>query len=125
MSDIRRRGIAYLKKRLGCSPLLISTSKFFKAEESWTCSEKWWFDLPLKKVKGNKNGIYYLVGESPKNGFVVLKVPNKFLIANIKEFETRYQNRIRLHLSPEESSDRLIDGRGKGRVDFSRFELNI
>ena len=121
MSDTRRRGIAYLKKRLGYSPLLISTAKFFRAEESWTGEEAWWFDLPLEKVKADKNGIYYLVGESKKNSFVVLKVPNKFLIANLKKFETRYQGRIRLHLSAE-SSDRLTDSRGKGQVDFSRFE---
>src|SRR4030042_421114 len=124
MSDIRKRGIAYLKKRLGFSPLLISTSKFFRAEESWTRSEKWWFDLPIEKVKDDKNGVYYMVGESPKSSFVVLKVPNKFLIANLKKFETRYQGRIRLHLSTG-GPDRRADSRGKGQVDFSRFELTI
>jgi hypothetical protein len=124
MSDTRRRGIVYLKKRLGCSPLLIATSKFFRDKESWTGEEAWWFDLPIEKVKAGKNGIYYLVGESKKSSFVVLKVPNKFLIANLKKFETRYQGRIRLHLSAE-SSDRLVDKRGKGQVDFSRFELNV
>ena len=122
MSHPRKRAIIYLKKRLGYTPSLIATSKFFRAEESWTRSKKWWFNLPIKKVKANKNGNYYLVGESKKSSFVVLKVPNKFLVDNLKKFETRYWELIMLHLSAE-SSDRLTDQRGKGRVDFSRFEL--
>jgi len=124
MSDTRRRAIIYLKKRLGCIPSLIATSKFFREEESWTGEKAWWFDLPIKKVKANKNGNYYLVGESKKSSFVVLEVPNKFLVDKLKKFETRYCKRIRLHLSAE-SSDRLTDKRGKGRVDFSLFELNF
>lgn len=124
MSHPRRRAIIYLKKRLGYTPSLIATSKFFRAEESWTRSEKWWFNLPIKKVKVNKTGYYYLVGESKKSSFVVLKVPNKFLVDNIEKFETRYWNRIMLHLSAE-NSDRLTDKRGKDRVDFSLFELNV
>jgi len=124
MSDTRRRAIIYLKKRLGCIPSLIATSKFFREEESWTGEKAWWFDLPIKKVKANKNGNYYLVGESKKSSFVVLKAPNMFLIDNLKKFETRYQDRIRLHLAAE-GGNRLVDERGKGRVDFSRFELTI
>jgi len=124
MPDTRRRAIIYLKKRLGCIPSLIATSKFFREEESWTGEKAWWFDLPIKKVKANKNGNYYLVGESKKSSFVVLKAPNMFLIDNLKKFETRYQDRIRLHLAAE-GGNRLVDERGKGRVDFSRFELTI
>jgi len=123
MSDTRRKGIMYLKKRMGFVPTLIATSKFFKDGESWTREDAWWFDLPIKKIKTNKNGHYYLVGESKQSGFVVLKVPNKFLINNLKKFETRYLKHIRLHLSAE-GSDKFADKRGKGRVDFSRFELN-
>lgn len=124
MSDTRKRGIIYLKKHLGCTPSLITTSKFFRAKESWTNERCWWFQLPTKKVKANKNDYYYLVGESKNSNFVVLKVPNKFLIDNLKKFETRYWERVILHLSAE-SSDRLTDKRGKGRVDFSLFELNV
>ncbi|GAF97188.1 unnamed protein product [marine sediment metagenome] len=80
--------------------------------------------MPIKKAKANKNGNCYLVGESKKSSFVVLKVPNKFLVDNLKKFETRYWERIILHLSAE-NSDRLTDKRGKGRVDFSRFEMNV
>jgi hypothetical protein len=120
MSDTRRRAITYLKKHLGYIPSLIATSKFFREEESWTHEKAWWFDLPIKKVKDNKNGNYYLVGESKKSSFDYLKVPNKFLVGNLKKFETKYRKCIRLHLSAE-SSDRFTDKRGKGRVNFSRY----
>jgi len=107
---------------LGSTPSLIATSKFFRAEESWTGSAAWWFDLPIKKVKKNKKAYYYCLGAKRKSGFVILKVPNKFLIENFKKFETRYQNRIRLHIKAE-GKNQFVDERGKGRVDFSRFKL--
>jgi len=124
MSDTRKKGVAYLQKRLGYTPSLIAVSKFYVPEESWTGKAAWWFDLPIKKVKSNKKGIYYLLGKKRKSSFVVLEVPTKFLRDNLKKFETRYKDIIRLHLAAE-GKNRLVDERGKGRVDFSRFELTI
>jgi len=123
MSNIRKRGVAYLHKALGREPSgAVAVSKYFRAEESWTGKATWWFDLPIKKVKNNRRGIYYLLGKTKKSGFVVLKVSNKFLADNLKKFETRYQDRIRLHITAE-GANQLVDERGKGQVDFSRFEL--
>ena len=99
----------------------VAVSKFFKAKESWTRKPSWWFDLPIKKIKKDRHGIYFLLGKAKKSSFVILKVTNKFLRDNLKKFETRYQNRIRLHLAAE-GENRLVDERGKGRVDFSPFE---
>jgi len=125
MSNIRTRGGAYLHKALGREPSgAVAVSKYFRAEESWTGKATWWFDLPIKKVKNNRRGIYYLLGKKRKSGFVVLKAPNMFLIDNLKKFETRYRGNIRLHLAVE-GKNRLVDERGQGRVDFSRFELTI
>ena len=125
MSNIRKRGVVYLHKALGREPSgAVAVSKYFRAEESWTGKATWWFDLPIKKVKNNRRGIYYLLGKKRKSGFVVLKAPNMFLIDNLKKFETRYRGNIRLHLAAE-SKNRLVDERGQGRVDFSRFELTI
>lgn len=125
MSNIRKRGVAYLHKALGREPSgAVAVSKYFRAEESWTGKATWWFDLPIKKVKNNRRGIYYLLGKKRKSGFVVLKAPNMFLIDNLKKFETRYRGNIRLHLAVE-GKNRLVDERGQGRVDFSRFELTI
>ncbi len=122
MPDTRRRGIRYLHKRLGYIPSLISTSKFFRAEESWTRNVTWWFNLPIKKVRKKKKDYYYLVGIKRKSGFATLKVPNKFLIENLKKFETRYENKIILHIKAE-GKNQFVDERGKGRVDFSKFKL--
>ena len=122
MSNIRKKGITYLHKVLGCNlPDLIAVSKYFSAEESWTKKPTWWFDLPIDRVKNNNRSDYYLVGKSRNSGFVVLKVPNKFLVDNLKKFETKYQNRIRLHITTE-GPNRFVDERGEGRVDFSSFE---
>lgn len=122
MSNIRKRGITYLQKRFGYIPSLIAVSKFFRAEESWTGKPAWWFDLPIKKVRKKKEGVYYLLGKARKSDYVILKVPNKFLRDHLKKFEIRYRRCIRLHIAAE-GENRLVDERGKGRVDFSRFEL--
>ena len=73
MSNIRKRGVAYLHKALGREPSgAVAASKYFRAEESWTGKATWWFDLPIKKVKNNRRGIYYLLGKKRKSGFVVI-----------------------------------------------------
>lgn len=123
MSNTRKKGIEYLCKILGHKPSEpIAVSKFFKVEESWTGKAAWWFDLPIKKIKKHKSSTYYLLGKAKKGGFVVLRVPCKFLADNLKKFETRYQDKVRLHITAE-GSTKFVDERGKGRVSFSRFEL--
>ncbi len=103
----------------------VAVSKFYKAKESWTRKPAWWFDLPIKKVKNNRQGVYYLVGKARKSGFVVLKVSHKFLADKLKsnKFETRYKDAIRLHLTAE-GKNKFVDERGKGKVNFSRFLIH-
>jgi hypothetical protein len=125
MSNIRKRGLAYLKKVLGHMPSdPVAVSKFFKAKESWTRKPAWWFDLPIRKVKNNRQGVYYLVGKAKKSGFVVFRVPNKFFISKLRRFETRYRNGIRLHITAE-GENPFIDERGNGRVDFGPFKQKL
>lgn len=124
MSDTRRKALEYLKKVVAnLRSELLSASKFFEPEKSWTKKETWWFDLPIKKIKANKRGYYYLLGatDDKKSCFIIVKVPNEFLLENLKDFETRC-NKVRLHLAayPE---NWLVDERGKGQVDFSPFEV--
>jgi len=122
MSNIRKIGLAYLHKALGREPSgAVAVSKYYKAEESWTKKPTWWFDLPIKKITDDKIGYYYLLGKKNTSDFVILKVPTKFLRDNLEKFDTRYQGRIRLHLTTE-GENRLVDERGKGRVNFSCFE---
>ncbi|UCC21631.1 MAG: hypothetical protein JSW23_07385 [Planctomycetota bacterium] len=125
MSDTRRRALSYLARVVGDVPSkLVSGSKFFEPEESWTQKETWWFNLPTKRIKTNKEKHYYLLGrhKKRKSTFVITKVPNKFLIDNLKKLETRYDNKVILHLAAYKENW-LVDERGKGRVDFSKFEL--
>ena len=125
MPDTRKKALAYLQKVVGDVPRnLVSASKFFKSEESWTQKETWWFNLPIKKIKANKKKHYYLMGARKKseNGFVILEVPNSFLIANLRGLETRYNNKAILHLAAYKDNW-LIDERGKNRVKFSIFEI--
>ena len=125
MTDTRRKGIAYLQRKLQYEPTdLVSTSRFFPSENSWTGKETWWFNLPIKKIRANTNGHYYLLGaqNEKKSSFIIVKVPNKFLIDHMKKFETRYNNMVILHLAAYHRNW-LVDERGKGRVDFARFEL--
>jgi hypothetical protein len=126
MSDTRKIALAYLRKKgfRDVSEKLVSASKLFKPEESWTGTEKWWFDLPIEKIKKNKNRYYYLLGakDASKYQFVILQVPNKFLLDKFDEFEVRYQSRIRLHLAAYRDNW-LVDERGKGKVPFVKFEV--
>jgi hypothetical protein len=117
MSDTRRKALAYLRDKgfRDVSEKLVSASKFYKPEESWIGNEAWWFDLPIDTIKKNKEKFYYLLGacNKQKTDFVILKVPNKFLIKNLKGFEI--QNKMkRLHLA-------LVDERGEGKVSFAKF----
>ena len=147
MSDTRRKALKYLKivvadtqssglnicpkqlddlKKVVEDPYsaLLSTSKFFEPWESWTKKEAWWFDLPIKKIQTNKEKDYYLLGvrDKKKTAFVIVKVPNKFLIEHLESFETPDNNKIRLHLAAYKGNW-LVDERGKGKVDFSQFEV--
>jgi hypothetical protein len=124
MSDIRRRGLEYLRKKLGTQPIqLVSVSRFYPADRSWTQKPVWWLDLPIRKIEENKNGYYYLLGaiDDKKLSFIIVKVPNKFLLNNLKHFDTRYQGIIRLHLGAD-NENWLIDERGKVE-SFSSFQI--
>jgi len=127
MSDTRRKALKYLRNRNpeDIPSKLVSASKFFEPEESWTQRETWWFNLPIKRIRANRNGDYYLLGArtKKKSAFVVLRVPNKFIIKNVRRLETRYDDKVILHLAAYKDNW-LVDERGKGQVDFSMFELS-
>jgi hypothetical protein len=53
---------------------------------------------------------------------VIGEVPNRFLITNLRGLETRYDDKVILHLAAYKDNW-LIDERGKDRLNFSRFEI--
>jgi hypothetical protein len=124
MSDTRRKALAYLREKgfKDVSEELLSASKLYKPEESWTGKETWWFDLHISKIESNADKDYCLVCESKTDKFVVLKVPNRFLLDNLDRFDTKSGDMIRLHLAayPE---NWLVDERVENGVDFSKFEI--
>jgi len=123
MGSTRQEGLRYLESILGSPlPRCVAASKLFPAKESWTRKETWWFDLPIDKIEQLSGEHYYLVGQWGPSKFVILKVPNKFLLANKDHFDTRYQRRIRLHLAAYKENW-LIDERSPDRVNFSKFEV--
>ncbi len=125
MSKIRKKGLTYLHRFVSPDPSgSVAVSRFYPPNKSWTKKSAWWFDLPINRIRDKKAGHYFLLGERKRGEFVILKVANKFLLTNLKKFETRYQEKIRLHLAAE-GKNRLVDERGKGRVDFSHFEQKM
>jgi len=124
MLDTRRKALAYLRKKgfRDVSEKLVSASKLFEPEESWTGKKTWWFDLPIERIKRLPKEHYYLLGEWGEDRFVVLKVPNKFLLDNMNRFDTNYNQRIRLDLAAHDENW-LVDERVKNGIDFSKFEL--
>jgi hypothetical protein len=100
----------------------VAVSKFYEANESWTKKETWWFDLPLGKIESVPDANYYLVCEYGPNGFVVLDVPNRFLLENIEKFDTEHSDAIRLHLAAYRENW-LKDERVENGVEFSQFKL--
>lgn len=123
MPDIRKKGLEYLGKVIGNQQQkFVAVSKFYKAEESWTKKPTWWFDLPIEKIESAPEADYYLVCEHGRDKFVVLVVPNQFLLDNIERFDTKYSNVIRLNLAAYQENW-LVDERIKNGVDFSPFEV--
>lgn len=123
MSNTRKNGIDYLREKIeGDLPSLISASKLYEADESWTGNPAWWFDLTIDKISQNEDKEWYLLCEVYGDKFHIFRVPNKFLLDHIKAFETKYNDAIRLHLSAEESN-LFVDQRGQGKIDLSEFLL--
>lgn len=122
MSDIRTKGLAYLKRKLPeAQHSAVHVSKFYTADESWTRSAAWWFDLSIANLQSDPDGITFLLGQNPRgDDFVIFEVPNSFLAENLEGFETRYQDRVRLHIAAE-APHRFTDQRGTGKIDFSPF----
>jgi hypothetical protein len=124
VSDTRKKAIAYLRRVVGEVPSnLVSASKFFEPSESWTGKEAWWFDLPIEKIKRLSSEYYYLLGEWGRDEFVILKVPNHFLLDKKSHFDTKYKQKIRLHLAAHVDEKWLVDERVKNGVPFARFVL--
>jgi hypothetical protein len=122
MANTRQKGLKYLDSFLGLPrPACVAVSKLFQPKESWTRKETWWFDLPIGKIERLPDEHYFLLGEWVGGKFVVLEVPNRFLLDNMDSFDTKYNRRIRLHLAAYDGNW-LVDERVTDGLCFSKFE---
>ena len=78
--------------------------------------------MPIEKIESAPEADYYLVCEHGRDKFVVLVVPNQFLLDNVERFDTKYSNVTRLNLAAYKENW-LVDERVKNGVDFSPFEV--
>jgi hypothetical protein len=123
MGNTRRKGLDYLESKRGRPlPRCVAVSKLYASEESWTRKETWWFDLPIERIERLPQEDYHLLGECGEGKYVWLRVPNKDLHANMDRLDTKYQQRIRLHLAAYKEGW-LIDERSHGGVSFSKYEV--
>ena len=93
-------------------------SKFFPERELW------FFTLPTTYFEMNENQFLNIVceHESEKNNFHLLKIPFSFIKKNKGLFDTRKNGEaFDLHISARKT-EKFIEKRSKGRVDFSYFK---
>lgn len=115
----RKRAEEWLAKPLGrCAKV----SKFYREDESRTCSPVWWFDIQVERVSSGECTDMSLLCEASE-GFCQLKVPCSFFLKNRDHLVVEMnkgQDCYRLHLSARDE-DRFVDLRGPGNVDFSQW----
>lgn len=125
MSNIRKEGIAYIKKHFGeITSGDIRVSKCYLPEKSWTKSQVWWLEIPLKNLKENQD-VHLICQKENDKDFHYLRVPIKELRDYIKreELDVRLRKNdevISLHLSAQ-PNNLFQNLRGKGKIDFDKY----
>jgi len=123
MANTRQKGLKYLGRFLASArPACVAVSRLFQPQESWTRKETWWFDLAIEKIQRLPDKHYFLLGERVEGRFVVLRVPNQFLLDNMGSFDTKNGRHIRLHLAAYDENW-LVDERVTDGLCFSKFEM--
>lgn len=103
----------------------VYTSKYYTAQESWSNTRVWFFQLPLEVVNSNPPKKIHLVCENHLSGepFIYLKVSSLFLLKNLNSFEVGQKEKVvRIYLSAE-AVDMFTEVRGKGKVDFKTYRI--
>jgi hypothetical protein len=101
-------------------------SKYYIADESWTKKPAWAFEVPIKYVESEPEGIVTLRCETgPSTGkYHELKVPCSYLKQRTPGLWIRQdRGTISLFLSAE-AGDRFADRRGTGATPFAQFLIS-
>ena len=100
-------------------------SKLYTPEKSWTKSYAWWFEFPSGFVETAEDQFLNLLcrDSSEESNFYILKVPLSFIKKNRDRLGFRHtSDKFSFFLSAD-SSEKFIEKRGTGKIDFSNFEI--
>lgn len=112
----------WLKSHYGKVTGPVYTSKYYKAEESWTRSPVWFLQVPVRHLTSSKAPYINLLCQVAPEGhsYHYLKVPAGYFIKQFDKLGFTTDTMVNLHLSAE-ATNMFEDERGKGKVDFSSF----
>jgi hypothetical protein len=117
----RSDALHWLQSHYGSVTGHISTSKYYKSEESWTGHPVWWIQIPIDYIKNNLGkSVHMLCQISPNQiEYYYLKVPVVYLIDKLPKLDV-VKNQVVLHLSAEKTK-LFVDQRRNSLVPFDKF----
>lgn len=122
-SNIRKPALQWFTKKFPDDTDTTITSKFYTAQESWSKSKVWFFQIPLDLIYSKEVKKINLICENHLAGesFIFFKVPTIFLLKNLNSFEVSQTEKvIRIYLSAE-AVDMFKEVRGKNKIDFKGY----
>lgn len=119
--SIRSDALRWFVEHQGHTNNKTYTSRYYKAEESWSRKPVWWFIIPQNSIDTTKfSYVNLLCQQAPnKNLFQYLKVPTSYFKGNLNKFH-RQGNKLSLYLSADASS-LFVEERGQGFLPFEEF----
>lgn len=123
--NIRKPALDWFQSKYPVESGEVFTSKFYTAQESWSNSRVWFFQILLEVVNSNPPVKIHLICENHLEGdaFIYLKTSSLFFLKNLNSFETDLKEKVvRIYLSAE-AVNMFTEVRGKGKVDFKSFRV--
>jgi hypothetical protein len=118
----RSEGLQWFRTHYGRVAGPVYTSKLYAADESWTKTQVWLVQVPVRHVTSSNEPHIHLLCQKTHNGtsFHYLKVPTAFFREHLPQLGFTTDKIINLHLSAE-AHNLFEDERGKGKVTFRPF----
>jgi hypothetical protein len=117
----RSDALHWLQSHYGSATGHISTSKYYKSEESWTGHPVWWIQIPVDYIKNNLGkSVHILCQVAPDEmKYHYLKVPVVYILEKLPKLDV-VNGHIVLHLSAEKSK-LFVDQRRNSLIPFGQF----
>jgi hypothetical protein len=121
----RKSGLEWLRRNGRTTKERVCVSKYYTADESWSHSPVWFFEVPTTFVTEDRfRFVNLLCGVAPNSSeYHHLRVPMDLFVARKHDLKIRDKgDKFQLYLSAEEL--RLFrDIRGDGRIEFGVFKV--